>query len=502
MDFIKKHRSRLIFIGIYFAAMLLLVVIVNLDALNAFLNKVLTVLRPVLIGLVLAYLCNPFFRLYERKVFTKLHPHSIRRTISLFFTYLSVLAIIIILLIMILPQLISSILDFANNFDTRLQSSMQDINSLISWINSLLPAKGDGQPLIPLLSADLIGAKIHGIVDNIVKNVSGEGFNILEYFSPELIGSIFDMAGNIVSIITDIIFGFFISLYLLSTKEKRYAQIMRLRRALFSDELNAKITRVCTTADRSFGGFFKGKLTDSAIVGVLTYCLISIFQVPYAILIAAVVAITDIIPVIGPFIGVIPSAIIILLTDPAKVIPFLLMILVIQQIDGNIIAPKILGEHTGVSSLCVLIAITTMGAIWGFAGMILGVPIFATVMEIAGTYLDARLVKKGLPVQTAYYATDTMGNNDDEQDEKPTLLKRIFQKRRTEYAAEGRSSTLSEAEQIQLKTYALARRHHIFSETSPEAVAQFRAEKESLKQQNSASESARTQTSEAEVHKE
>ena len=498
MDFIKKNRLKLIFIGVYAAAMLLLVFIVNFDALNAWLSGALTVFRPLLIGLVLAYLCNPFFRLYERKVFTKVHQHSVRRALSLVFTYLSVLAIIAVLLMMILPQLVASIEEFVQNFDVRLQSSLEDINGTIAWINVHLPGGAEGNPLIPTISTDMLIEKIHEITDSIFN----DNFNILEYFDPELIGSIFDVAGNIFSVIADTIFGFFISLYLLSTKEKRYAQIMRMRRALFSDEFNAKITRICTVADKSFGGFFRGKLMDSAIVGVLTYCLISIFQVPYAILIAAVVAITDIIPVIGPFIGVIPSAVIILLTDPPKVIPFLLMILLIQQIDGNIIAPKILGEHTGVSSLCVLIAITTMGAIWGFAGMILGVPIFATVMELAGSYLDARLTKKGLPVQTVHYATDTMGNNDEESDKKKTLLQRIFDRSNSEYTSAGRSSTLSDAEKMQLQTYALARRHRIFSESSPEAVAQFHAEKENLKQQNNAAESKNGQNATADSHKE
>jgi hypothetical protein len=139
--------------------------------------------------------------------------------------------------------------------------------------------------------------------------------------------------------------------------------------------------------------------------------MISIFQVPYAILIAAVVAVTDIIPVVGPFIGIVPAAVIILLTDPPKLIPFLLIILLIQQVEGNIISPKILGEQTGISSLCVIIAISVMGAIWGFAGMILGVPLFATVIELISDYLDGRLRKKGLPVQTEYYATDTMGKD-------------------------------------------------------------------------------------------
>lgn len=476
MEFLKQHKKKAILIGICAAAFLLFIIILNAEQLNLRINTFLRILRPLLIGLVIAYLCNSFFRFYERKLFAKIQPHSIKRGLSLICTYLTLFAIVLILLLMILPQLISSIKDFADNFDVRMHSFLEDINGLITSVNSLLPSNENGTPILPTLSSEMIVEKLHEVIDQLLP----QDTNILEYLSPELIGSIFNMAGDVITIFGDIIFGLFISLYLLATKEKRYAQIMRARRALFNDQVNAHITRVCTIADRSFGGFFKGKLTDSAIVGVLTYCLISIFQVPYAILIAAVVAITDIIPVIGPFIGVIPSAVIILLTDPPKVIPFLLMILVIQQIDGNIIAPKILGEHTGVSSLCVLIAITTMGAIWGFAGMILGVPLFATIMELSTSILDARLRKKGLPVDTAHYASDTI---QEETEEKQPFFRRLFAARHTSKAESGRSSALTDAEKLQIETYAIARRNRIFSENSAEAMAQFKAEKEKLKQQ-------------------
>lgn len=469
MDWVKTNRNKLIFLGIYAVSFLLLTWIVNLDALNAWLQWLFATLRPLLIGLVLAYLCNPFFRFYEQKVFSKLRPQGMRRTVSLLLTYLSVFAIIIVLLMMIFPQLISSILDFTENFDVRLQSFIDDLNRFLAWINSHLTDPSTDAPIFPELSAELIEKKLHALLESQFHG----SFNLLEYFSPEFIGSIFDFANHFVTWVTDIIFSFFISVYLLSTKEKRYAQIMRLRRALFSESVNESITRVCSCVDRSFGGFFKGKLTDSAIVGVLVYCCISLLHVPYALLIAAVVAITDIIPVIGPFIGIIPSAIIILLTDPSKVIPFLLTILIIQQIDGNVIAPKILGEHTGVSSLCVLIAITTMGALWGFAGMLLGVPVFATILELTGSFLDAQLTKKGLPVQTAYYTEDASVA---EENVREPLLKRLFRKTRSGSASTFQSGPLTEEEKIRLQAYALARKQSAMQRSESEANAQTIAE--------------------------
>ena len=209
----------------------------------------------------------------------------------------------------------------------------------------------------------------------------------------------------------------------------------------------------------------------------MVYISISLLGIPYAVLIAVIVAITDIVPVIGPFIGVIPSAVIILLTDPTKVIPFILCILVIQQIDGNILAPKILGENTGVSSLCVMIAITTLGSLWGLAGMVLGVPLFATVLELTSDFLDSRLKKKGLSTATEdYYMPELAG---EEQPPAETVFAKMQKRlalRRHATAVEGGTGALNTYERFGLDTYELAQKHNLFSEKSEELLMEFAAE--------------------------
>jgi hypothetical protein len=283
----------------------------------------------------------------------------------------------------------------------------------------------------------------------------------------------------VISIFTDFIFGLFISLYMLSSKEKRYAQIMRWRNAIFSDKTNETITKICSTADRSFGGFMKGKILDSSMVGVLVYLSISLLQVPYALLIAVIVAITDIVPVIGPFIGVIPSAVIILLTDPTKVIPFVICILVIQQIDGNILAPKILGENTGVSSLCVMIAITVMGALWGLIGMVLGVPLFATVLELTSDFLDTRLKAKGQSNPDAdYHYDETSWENSAEPKGKrfrginKNKKKRLLREKMRVFATGGQGA-LTPFEHYQLESYDLVCKYNIVSKKTKELPEDF-----------------------------
>ena len=370
------------------------------------------------------------------------------------------------LIMLIVPQLVESVWNFVNHYEEYLDSTTVQINGLIEWLNGKLPTNGEN-PTVPYLSD---GALQNGITKFFTSlNITPQTFT--RFLTTDNLFTVMNIASSIVSGFTDTVFGLFISLYFLSTKEKRYAQIMRVRSALFDDRTNAAITRLCTTADHSFGGFLEGKIIDSMIIGVLTYIAISIFGVPYAILIATIVGITDIVPVIGPFIGVVPSAIIIFLTDPSKLIVFIICILVIQQIDGNIIAPKILGENTGVSSLCVIIAITTMGSIAGLAGMVLGVPLFATVLELSNTYLNKRLRKKGIATEEA-----------EAEPAKKGFVSRFKKKaiRLNENRADGGEGDLSRLEKLQLETYSLALKYRIFSESSDDALSRYTAEKNAL----------------------
>ncbi len=450
---------------IVIAAILAILIIANVDGFNRILGKALFYLRPVIIGLSIAYLSNPFFRLYEQKLLYRVNPFGLRRFIAMCMTYLTLFLILAILLLLIVPQLITSILEFVENAGVLIDSSVKDINPWIERINRLISDEGETAAAIPLLNAEKIKASVATFLSTVKLNSK----ELMDHLNLDTLGTFFNLANNVLTLIADIIFGIFISIYLLNTKEKRYAQIMRARRAVFSDSFNERLTEICTVADHSFGGFLRGKLLDSSIVGVLVYISISIIGVPYAILIAAIVAITDIVPIIGPFIGVAPSAVIILLTDPAKVIPFLLCILVIQQIDGNIIAPKILGENTGVSSLCVMIAITTMGTLWGLAGMVLGVPLFATVLELTNRGLDKRLAKKGLPTLTDSYYAQTM-SEDETGEPMPTNLPATetaeAPPHRFSMPAEGGVGDVSELECFALNAYDAARRLGLLDETN------------------------------------
>ena len=385
----NRKQIKIWVLGAILAALAIVFIIIKRDSFSAFISQTFRVLRPVIIGAVIAYLSNPIFRMFEGYVFSGIRSFSWRRTLSMIGTYVVLALIFVILLMLIVPQLLTSVLDFLENYETLMSTALEKLNGFLAQINATFHMQ------IPSLKPETLKQAL----DKLVASINVEGI-MDRLLSGSTILFIFAYIGDTFAVLTDIIFGLFISIYLLAGKERIYAVVMRTRKALFNTRINERITRICTIADKSFGGFLRGKLLDSTIVGILTYIIISIMGVPYTLLIAVIIGITDIVPVVGPWIGVLPSALIILLTDPIKVIPFLLAILIVQQVDGNIIAPKILGENTGVSSLCVMIAITVMGAIWGLAGMVLGVPFFATIIELTNEFLNKRLEAKGLPTET------------------------------------------------------------------------------------------------------
>lgn len=465
-------RKHLIGVTVYAVIFFLIVALSNLSEVNAFLSWLLDILAPVLIGLCIAYLINPLFRTLERRVFSRVRLVSLRRALSLLLTYVILLAVIAGLILLIIPQLIDSVKTFAGNLNSHLDSLVEQFNSIIGWINGKLPSS-DGETVLSPLDRNTVLEKVNGLVNTLLDLIR-------DSMDSGSISHIIAILGQTASVVTDTILAIFISLYILATKELRYAQVKKFRTAWIPERIDRSMTRILSIADRSFGGFLRGKIFDSSIVGVLVYLFCLIVRIPNPLLIAVIVGITDIVPVIGPFIGVIPSAVIILLTDPIKVVFFLAAILVIQQIDGNIIAPKILGENTGVSSLCVMIAIILMGSLWGLVGMVIGVPLFATVLELLKIWIGRRLDEKGLPNEMEnYYARDALS-------ETPESARGVEQrqKRKRKRAAEtadqnvGGRGTLSRAERIRLGTLSLATQHGLFSDPTDGALEAFVADTE------------------------
>ena len=370
-------------------ALVVVLLLASFDKFLAPIRRFNAILAPVYIGLVIAYICNPILRFFERKVFYRLK-RTVNRAFSMLLTYIFVLAVIAGVVWLIVPQLSESISDFQTNGTLYIERVLRTVNNFIYSLPFDLTAEGDLISLEKLLNWAM----------NLVKNI-----NLVELvISPT------------VNFLKNLLVAIFISIYVLLAKDRLIAGCRRISAAIFSENNSRLAGHYISQANEKFGGFLVGKMVDSLIVGITCAIFFTVFKIPYPILIAVIIGVTDFIPFFGPFIGAIPSAIIIFIADPPKALLFVALILVVQQIDGNLLAPLILGEHTGLSSLGVLIAITVMGGFFGFIGMLIGVPVFALIMTVLDDIVRHRLRAKGKPEDLYdYYAADAFIRPADEE---------------------------------------------------------------------------------------
>ena len=403
----KKDKKTVFFITAIIIALILFAAAV-MDPLISVAKNILSLLSPLIIGGIIAYLCDPILELFEYRVFRRMKKGNLRRGLSLFCTVIVAFGIVGIVIVMMIPQLIQSIKELFANYESYINSFLGWVQNILNKVTANLPIEiidiSDIEKFTAFLSQVFGDAEssFSDILDDLQKFMT-DG-NILEK-TWALLLQLFNSFKNL-------FIGVFIAFYLLASKEKRMAQIRKFRKAMFSKKTDDRIEEIVTLTDKTFGGFIFGKILDSLVIGILTFVMLAIFDVsPYNLLIATFVGITNVIPVFGPFIGAIPSFFIVLISNPEKAFLFLVLILIIQQLDGNIIGPKILGDNTGVSSLCVIIAIAICSTLWGVMGMIIGVPIFAVVIELIKRMLEKRLVAKGEPTDTLeYYSDDAVGN--------------------------------------------------------------------------------------------
>ena len=404
----KKHKKRTVFYIVATIVALLLFAMAVHEPMIAVFKYILSILSPLIIGLVIAYLCDPILEFFEYRVFKWRHNGSLKRGLSLFCTIIVAFGIVAIVAVMMIPQLYRSITELFKNSETY-------INSLLSWLQTGLNKATANLPMdivdfsdidkLMVLIEDMFGSAENALSELIaeLQEIASEG-NLWEKVWAMLLG-LFNSVKNL-------FIGLFIAFYILASKEKRVAQFRKFRKAMLNEKTDSKVEDFIALTDKTFGGFIFGKILDSLVIGILTFVMMSIFEIsPYNMLISTFIGLTNIIPVFGPFIGAIPSFFVVLISNPGKAILFLVLVLIIQQLDGNVIGPKILGDNTGVSSLCVIIAIAICSAMWGIVGMIIGVPIFAVVIEMIKRMLEKKLTAKGEPTDTmAYYPSDAVGN--------------------------------------------------------------------------------------------
>lgn len=404
-------KKRWLFFGILAVIFVTAYCVANFDNFSSVFSKIGAVLTPLAIGGVIAYLCNPILKFYEYIVFRKLGRGNLRRGISLFCTVLTAFGILAVVIALILPELVDSISQLVTNYQFYLNGLLSFLQSLI---NKLPPDLSEHIDISDMEKLTVFIRNMFGDAEDLMTQI----LNKLQSFvlDSNLIGDVWGFVSKLFNTFMDIILGIFIAFYILSSKEKRMAQINKFRAAYLSDKQDNRLTEVVSLVDKTFGGFIKGVLLDAMAVGVVTFILLSIFRVSqYNLLIAAICAITNVIPVFGPFIGAIPSGLIVLITNPEKFILFIILVVVIQQIDGNLLCPMIQGNNTGVSSLAVLVAITVMGGLFGLPGMIIGVPVFAVIIELCKRTIENRLRKQNKQTATThYYRAGAIGNAEEE----------------------------------------------------------------------------------------
>lgn len=392
---------------VYFSLILIVITIGQYDKLSSVANSILSVLSPLIIGFTLAYLLNPILNLYEKKVFKFIKNKRALRILCVLCTYLSLVLLLSCLIMLVVPQITKSITDLTQQFETYMQNTLDLIDSI----------------LVKLKARHIIPQNINS--ESVIQFVSDQ-FSTGNSWLKTVMSFLADNLHTFMIIPKNLLVGLFISIYALLSKERVAAQLKKAGKAILKDETFDRIYHRMIFTHSTFGGYFTGVLLDAIFVGVLTFIVLIIFGVPYASLVAVLVAVTNVIPVFGPFIGAIPSALIIFISEPQKVIIFIIAILIIQQIDGNIIAPKILGNSTGMSSLAVIIAITVMGSSFGFIGMLIGVPVFAVIIALIKELTDERLTRMGLSPDTAdYYPRNSMAEPTNANEHHITITERI-----------------------------------------------------------------------------
>ena len=325
------------------------------------------ILMPFIYGAVIAYLLKPVCNTIEAflRRFIPEKMKGLINALSVTFTILFGLLLVYALFMMIVPQLITSV-------TTLYYTAQRNFAKFVQWANHVEFFEQNTQIMDLLNSAyDTVSTSI----DTLVKT------KLLPSMQNILSGAALGVL-NVVVVLKNLVIGIIVAVYMLASRKRFVQQGKMVLYSVVKPRWASLITEEVKYADRMFGGFINGKILDSAIIGLLCYIGCLIFKFPSALLVSVIIGVTNVIPFFGPFIGAIPATLLILIQNPIKALWFVLFVLVLQQVDGNIIGPKILGNTTGLSSFWVLFAILLFGGLWGFAGMIVGVPLFAVIYDV------------------------------------------------------------------------------------------------------------------------
>lgn len=373
------------------ATIIFFFVLLRMGGVFNYVHIITKILMPFIYGLVIAYLLCPVYNFFTRHIFRVISNKfqskmalTMSRVISTTITLTLAILTVAGLVSLVLPQIVDSLIVLA-------KTTPDSLTQLINWTESKLSGNKELNDTLNVLLGDYT---------NEINNwVQYKVLPLLFSYAAEISTGIIDL----LRFFKDFLIGIIICVYFLNSKELFKAQSKKLMYAMLRKDTAHTVITEMKFINKTFSGFIIGKIIDSAIIGLICFISLSIVGTPYHMLVSVVVGVTNIIPFFGPFIGAIPSTIIILTASPIDAFYFVIFILILQQIDGNIIGPKILGDSTGLPSFWVMFAILLGGGLFGFTGMVIGIPIFAVIYAYFSRAVDSRLARKNLPVETDIY---------------------------------------------------------------------------------------------------
>ena len=352
---------------------------VNYEKVWGLVKTIFAYLVPFVYGFGIAFLLNPLMVFFERRLPGQKLSGRMRRNLALLLAYLLSLFVAVIFFLVVIPTLAESVTAIAKN----IAFYSTQVDTIVSELTAMIPE-------------ELFSEEVGKAIDQFVQGITS--------FVVTTMLQAVSLTTRVTSGVIDLIMGAIISLYMLANKETLFAQCKQILYALFPERMVCRLIDIAHDSNEKFSGFIIGKIIDSLIIGILCGIGMWIFKMPFITLVSLIVGVTNIIPYFGPFIGAIPGILLVLIGGgPAQALGFALFVLVLQQFDGNILGPAILGQSTGLSAMWVIFAILLFGGLYGFVGMIIGVPLLAVLFGLAREFFSWRLEKKGLSTQVSDY---------------------------------------------------------------------------------------------------
>ena len=356
------------------ASIILLWALMNHETARSLLRWSFAVISPLVGGAAIAFILNVPVRSLERRIFRK-GPTVLRRTLAIVFTFLFVLLVLALLLLIVIPEMVSAIEQLSTN-----------LPALIDTVRGFGESLGERFPDLGFWLEEL----------NISwANVKSDVLDFLRRSSSTLVGSTVGMATNFINGIVNFILGLVFAVYMLARKEQLARQVKRLLSAYLSSERVRRLLHAGRVVDTTFSNFVSGEVIEATILGLMFLISMVLFRFPYAVLVSALVAVLALIPIVGAFIAATIGILLMLVTSPMQALWFLVLFLVLQQIEGNLVYPRVVGDSIGLPALWVLAAVMIGGNLFGILGMLMGVPIAAVLYVLLREAVASRLGDRG-----------------------------------------------------------------------------------------------------------